>query len=147
MGSDKSSTPNWLSSPPSAFDVVTGYFPETKPKEGGPKLRPLLVTKVLRNRHTGHFACEVAYGTSNLKVGQKLLDDIIIQNIGDLDAIGLLQATRFVLSPKQRIILPWSTEHFCCWTGYRTPRLGSLTTEYQKDYAFAMMRWADREGG
>ena len=145
MGSDKSSTPSWLSSPPSAFDVVTGYFPETKPKEGGPKLRPLLVTKVLRNKRSGEFACEVGYGTSNLKVGQRFLDDIIIQNMGDLNTIGLLQATRFVLDPKQRVILPWSASHFGCWTGYASPRLGTLTTDYQKDYAFAMMRWADRE--
>lgn len=145
MGSDKSSTPSWLASPPSTFDVVTGYFPETKPNEGGPKLRPLLVTKVLRNRKSGDFACEVAYGTSNLKVGQKLLDDVIIQNMGDLNAIGLLQATRFVLNPMQRVILPWTTQHFGCWSGYTSPRLGTLTTDYQKDFAFAMMRWAGRE--
>jgi hypothetical protein len=127
------------------FDVVTGYFPETKPGDGGPKLRPLLVTRVLRSSRTGGFACEVAYGTSNLKVAQRLLDDIIIQNSGDLDALGLLQATRFVLTPRDRVMLPWSVDYFGCWTGYTTPRLGTLSTEYQKDYAFAMMRWAARE--
>lgn len=142
MVSDKLSTPSWLTRPPSAFDIVTGYFPETSPGAKGPKLRPLLVTRVLRHRTTGDIACEVAYGTSNLKIATRQLDDIIVQNISDLDAMGLPQATRFVLSLKARVVLPWSDAHFGCWTGCRTPRIGTLLTDYQKDYAFAMMRQA-----
>jgi hypothetical protein len=129
------------------FDIVTGYFPETKPEAGGAKLRPLLVTKVLRNKQNGSFACEVAYGTSNLKVGQRLLDDIIIQNFNDLNELNLYQATRFVLRKSARVVMPWSSEYFGCWTGHLTPRLSTLLVDYQKDYAFSMMRQMGSNGG
>ena len=144
MGTDKSSTPSWLGTPPSTFDIVTGYFPEISPASAGPKLRPLLVTRVLTNRVTGDFACEVAYGTSSLKIATRQLDDVIVQNINDLDEMGLAQATRFVVDPKQRVILPWKTDHFGCWTGKRTPRIGTLLTTYQKDVAFARGRLSER---
>lgn len=141
MGSDKSSEPEWLLNPPSMFDIVTGYFPETKPKGGVIKLRPMLVTRVLRHRSTGDWACEVAYGTSVLKTWLRMNDDIIIQNSSDLDSMGLAQATRFVLDPAMRATLPWSEAHFGCWSNHKCPKLGTLTVEYQKDYAFAMMRF------
>jgi hypothetical protein len=143
MGSDASSRPEWTARPPALFDIVTGYFPETKPKKCGPDLRPPLVTRTLRNKKTGEIACQVAYGTSKLRIGQRQFDDIIIQNLPDMDEMGLAVATRFILDPQQQVILPWSTEHFGCWSGHANPKVGALTIDYQKDYAFAMMRRMD----
>lgn len=144
MDSEKSSEPRWSQTPPAMFDIVTGYFPESKPKGGAAKLRPMCVTKVLRNKNSGQIACEVAYGTTNLKTWAKMFDDIIIQNLVDLNMSGLPTATRFVLEPEQRAILPWTSSYFGCWSEKPSPKIGSLPVEYQKDYAFAMMRWAER---
>ena len=121
------------------MDVVTAYFPESNPK-GAVKLRPCLVTKVLQNSETGEYACEVAFGTKNLKLIQRQGLDLIIQNSTDLSAMGLSVATRFDLDPETRAILLWNPAFFGCWTGKTTPKLCSLPLEYQKEFAFLTMR-------
>lgn len=135
-----SSTPEWTQSPPSVFDIVTGYYPETKPRGDGPVLRPCLVLRVLRSKLSGEIAVELTYGTKNLKTWARIDKDIIIQNTTDLDEMGLAVATRFNLDDDHRIIRPWKPPHFDCWSNQRTPKIGSLLVDYQKEYAWIMMR-------
>ena len=129
MGSDASSTPKWVTQRPSAFDIVTGYFPETKPK-GNLRLRPCLVLNVMQGDDSGSIACKVAYGTKNLKLVQREFLDLVIHNNSHLDEIGLPTATRFNLDPDNLVILPWGPEFFGCWKGYRHPKIGTLTQTY-----------------
>lgn len=137
MASSAAHIPRWLDSPPSPFDIVTCYFPEQDPAPGAsPKLRPALVINVYRGKSSGAFACDVVFGSTHLKLTTRL-GDLVIQNAADLAVIGLPRATRFDLDRPLR--LPWSTEFFDTWRGYKTPRIGALTLEYQKDYAFLMM--------
>lgn len=137
---DKLSLPKWANSPPNLFDIVTGYYPESKPKAGTPAHRPCLVTAVYQNSETGEYACEVTFGTKSLKVHKRQDKDIIIQNLSDLNAIGLPMATRFDLDYENRVVFEWKPPNFEPWTGYTTPRIGSLTLEYQKDYAWLMAK-------
>ena len=133
----RSEAPGWLSEPPSAFDIVTAYFPETNPK-GELRLRPCLVLEVMRGRSSGAIACKLAFGTKRLKFVQRRNLDLIIQNAGDLQEVGLPMATRFDLDADNLAILPWAESHFGCWSGRRHPRIGSLTEKYVKDYAYIM---------
>lgn len=142
MASEKSSTPNWTLSPPSLFDVVTGYYPESNPKGDKPALRPCLVTRVFKHKTQEEYACEIAYGTKNLKTWLRHSQDIIIQNNNDLDDIGLPFATRFVLDDDAKIVMRWRPPNFDCWSGYRSPKIGQLTIDYQKEYAWIMMQRA-----
>lgn len=132
-----STPPNWLTQPPTAFDLVAARFPETKPK-GELRLRPCLVLNVLRGKADGAIACRLAYGTKHLKFIQRKALDIIVQNHDDLDAMGLPMATRFDLDEKNVVILPWNEENFGCWSGYQHPKIGALSEEYIKNYAFIM---------
>jgi hypothetical protein len=139
MASESSSTFDWEQSPPSVMDIVAAYFPESNPK-GALRLRPCLVLRVLQNVQEGLFACEVAFGTKNLKTWSRLDKDIIIQNSNDLDLCGLPVATRFDMDPSNRVALPRTPEFYGCWSGRRSPRIGSLPTDYQKDVAFILMK-------
>ena len=132
------SAPDWTLSPPNLFDIVTGFYPETKPTAGTPAHRPCLVTHVYQDQELGGFACEIAYGTKNLKTVARRDKDIIIQNSSHLDEIGLPMATRFQLDLDCRVVLEWSLANFKPWPGYRTPRIGQLTIFYQKEYAWLM---------
>lgn len=102
------------------------------------KPRPTLVLTVLEDEKSGMFACEVAFGTKNLKLMQRQHLDLIIQNAAHLRQFGLYRATRFDLD--QKVILPWTSEFFGCWDGYSTPVIGALTEDYLRDYAFLMLR-------
>lgn len=130
---------NWTLSPPNLFDIVTGFYPETKPVANTPALRPCLVTHVYQNSETGAYACEIAFGTKNLKILQRKDKDLIIQNFSHMQEVGLPVATRFVLDPELRVVLEWCEPNFKPWTGYRTPKIGRLTEYYQKEYAWLMM--------
>jgi hypothetical protein len=94
--------------------------------------------EVIHGKKSGAIACRIAYGTKNLKFVQRKNLDLIIQNAADLSAVGLPMATRFDLDAKNIITLPWTTEFFGCWSGYRHPRIGSLTEDYVKSYAYVM---------
>lgn len=136
----KLSQPKWTLSPPNLFDIVTGYYPESKPKAGTPALRPCLVTAVYQDGETGCYACEVAFGTKTLKTHQRSQLDIIIVNSSELDLMGLPMNTRFDLDTENRVVLEWLSRNFKPWTGYRSPRIGALTLEYQKEYAWLMAK-------
>lgn len=129
---------NWCHQPPSAFDIVTAYFPETKPK-GELRLRPCLVLDVFESEDGGEYACRVAYGTKHIKFVQRKGLDLIIQNAADLDIFGLPYATRFALDADCSADLPWTPEFFGVWDGYPTPVISFLPEDYQKEYAYIMM--------
>lgn len=136
--------PKWLAEPPSAFDVVATYFPESKPK-GAIKLRPCLVLDVLRGKASGGFACRIAYGTKNLKSFQRQNLDIIVQNASDLSQMRLPVATRFDLDHRNVVVLPWNEGFFGCWAGYSSPKICTLPEEYVKEYFYIMaLRQANR---
>jgi hypothetical protein len=136
------SPPKWALSPPSLFDIVTGFYPETRPKDGTPAHRPCLVTAVLLNSQTGQYACRIAYGTKNLKTATRADKDLIISKSSHLDEMGLPIVTRFALDEDLIATFPWDEPHFRPWTGYKTPKIGALTLEYQKDYAWIMAKRA-----
>jgi hypothetical protein len=129
--------PDWTRSPPAVFDIVACWFPD----EGGgvgSKLRPCLVTAVLRSEQSRDYACRIAYGTTTLKIVQRSRLDLIIQDAIDLQQMGLARPTRFDLD--KLVVLPWIDTFFGCWTGHRSPAIGALTESYIKEYAFLMMR-------
>lgn len=132
------SEPAWTRSRPAAYDIVTCWFPEAGKPAQDPKLRPCLVTAVLRDEESGRFACRLVYGTTSLKIVHRQHLDLIIQNTVDLDQVGLARATRFDLD--NTAVLPWASEFFGRWAGYATPRIGALTETYIRDYAFLMMK-------
>lgn len=130
--------PRWPDTPPAAFDIVTCYYPVHDPESGEPpKLRPTLVLNVFKGKSSGTYLCQVAYGTSHLKMTTRLHLDVIIQNAADLSMLGLPMATRFDLDRK--LHLPWTPEFFGVWRGYSSPRISALTEHYIKDYAYCMM--------
>lgn len=137
MASDASSQPSWVSTPPAAFDIVSCYYPETEPQPDGEfKLRPTLVLKVFQS--DDGYACEVAFGTKNLKIPKRQGWDLIVQNAGDMNQFGLYHATRFDLDNIEMLV--WTPEFFGCWKHRTHPKLGSLTFEYIREYAYLMMR-------
>lgn len=79
MASETSPRPKWIANPPSQFDIVACYFPETKPK-AELKLRPCLVENVYQSKKTGLYAVDVAFGTKNLKTSARNGLDVIIHN-------------------------------------------------------------------
>jgi hypothetical protein len=123
---------------PQVYDIVTGFFPEKKPKGGTPDRRPLLVTQVLRSRKTGAIAVRVAYGTSQLRFPDRLGRDLIVQNMSDMDECGLQRPTRFVVTPDQQQLLIWDESNFAPWGAAPSPRRGRLTLDLQKEYAWLM---------
>lgn len=136
----KLSLPKWALSPPNLFDIVTGYYPESKPKAGTPAHRPCLVTAVYEDTESGGYACEVTFGTKSLKTHQRAELDIIIINSSDLDAMGLPMATRFDLDACNRIVMEWNVKNFKPWRGYVSPKIGALILDYQKEYAWIMAK-------
>lgn len=131
----------WTRVPPAAYDIVTCWYPETggvQRQNAEKKLRPALVTNVLRDEGNQLYFCRVAYGTKNLKIIHRQHLDLIVQNAEHLVQMGLPLATRFDLD--NIIELPWAVEFFGCWSGRSHPRIGSLTQDYIKEYAFLMIR-------
>jgi hypothetical protein len=109
------------------------------------------VLNVFRDNKSGGWFCEVAYGTKKLKLTHPAFHlDLVIQNAADLRIIGLACATRFNLEKSQILMLPWNEQHFACWTGYASPKIGSLTQPYVQDFTYRMaIRQAEeqRRGG
>lgn len=128
----------WQTSKPSRFDIVTCYYPEGDLKKPGLTLRPGLVLRVLQNEQTMQYACDVAFGTKNLKLTSRQHLDLIIQNAEHLRQLGLYRATRFDLD--NVVTLPWNEEFFGCWTNRGSPVLSSLTEDYLKEYAYLMLK-------
>lgn len=107
---------------------------------GTPALRPCLVTHVFQDTETGDCACEIAYGAKNLKILKRKDKDLIVQNFTDMQEVGIPIATRFDLDGSKRVVLRWDLENFQPWSGFQTPRIGRLTEDYQKEYAWLMMK-------
>lgn len=93
---------------------------------------------VLQGRSSGAFACRVVYGTKALKIVKRQTVDLIIQHTPHLHQMGLARPTRFDLDCIAT--LPWNEEFFGCWTGYRSPVIGTLTEHYIREYAYIMMK-------
>lgn len=123
----------WETSPPAIYDVVTGFFPETSPKETWEtNPRPLLVCGVAQDPEDGQYFCRIAYGTSQNTSGYSG-SDLVIANLSVLNALKLKRPTKFVIhSGMQMVILPWCEEFFQPWTGYPTPILSSLPEEMRR---------------
>lgn len=122
----------WEKEPPKPFTIATGRFDETSPGPEGPKLRPLLITHVLRRKADGLVLCRVFYGTTqNLHRCKR--DDLYIQTASLLDELCLLKATRFVLSDaRQSMFLPWMYGPFAPWDDTSTPVRSVLNEEIQQ---------------
>jgi hypothetical protein len=120
---------------------IRGRERHERPARGdGSSLRPCLIPAVLRHKTTGEVAVKIACGTKTLKTWLRADRDIIIRNTSDLDAMGLAVATRFVLDEDPLITFPWRPPCFGCWSGRKSPRLGTLLLEYQKEFAWITMR-------
>lgn len=121
---------DWSQTPPALFSVVTGFFPETRPKhDWATNPRPLLVTGVFRKRNTSEIFVRVAYGTSRTR-RIPAPPNLCIANMSCLDALNLARPTTFVISPgSQMVILPWSPEHFRPWRGFAAPVIGVLPND------------------
>ena len=133
MASEESS--KFRTDAPNAFDIVSCLYPSMN--DTLPKLRPALVLNQFKDKKSGNFYCDVAFGTSSLKLKNRQHVDLIIQKSSDLNMIGLPRATRFDLD--KTCILPWHDDFFKCWRGYPSPLIGSLTETYVKEYAYCMM--------
>lgn len=110
---------------PKPGDIVTGFFPETKPKHNWQtNPRPLLVLR----RYTatdGSISVLLSYGTGEIsKVKQHAL---VIANLSTLNSLNLAKPTAFILMPGRNLaILPWTDAHFAPWTGFKTPIIAHL---------------------
>lgn len=132
---------DWEKFPPPLYSIVTGFFPETSPKESwATDPRPLLVCGTARHDETGVYFCRIAYGTSrNHDRGHP--DDLLIGNMSLLNQLCLKRTTRFVIHPgEQMVILPWSTEFFRPWSGYSTPILSHLPDDVEKHVGYTLMQ-------
>ena len=96
------------STTPNALDIVWCRFPESSELKPGPKPRPALVKRVLKDPKTGTYAVEVIFGTGTLKPG--LQNQLVVSHYRDLEEGGLSKATRFDLELTKK--LPWAKEFF-----------------------------------
>lgn len=136
-------TPAWLDTLPSAYDIVTCWYPDRLNQgEPGLQLRPGLVIAILRNNKTQEVRVRVAFGTKNLKFATRSDKDVIIQLSSDIDALNLRCATRFDLD--YSVDLPWNERFFGCWKGFSSPRLSAFREEHIRLYAYLMLRRRSR---
>lgn len=124
--------PDWIAAHPHSFDIVTGFFPETRPKPTwADNPRPMLVVGVFRSKSSGRVWVRVAYGTSQVEKVRP--PNLIIGNMSHLDALNLPKPTAFVIHPgNQWAIIPWSEEHFAPWSSFATPIISRLPKEMQE---------------
>lgn len=136
--------PKWTASPPRLYDVVTGFFPETSPKQTwATNPRPLLICGVARHKGHGLYFCRVAYGTTK-HLNKAHPDDLVVGNLSSLNDLELMQPTRFVInSGAQMVILPWSAEFFRPWSGHDSPVLSRLPEDMQRYVGGVLMGLSD----
>ena len=130
---------DWERIPPRTYNVVTGFFPETSPKESWETdPRPLLVCGTGQDPVTGMYLCRIAYGTSQ-HLENSHPNDLVVGNLSMLNLLCLKKPTRFVIfSGQQMVILPWTEEFFRPWTGNRSPVLSRLPKEMQHHVGFVL---------
>lgn len=118
---------SWEANPPQLYDIVTGFFPETDPKqtwEDNP--RPLLCCGVARDMDTRMWFVRVAFGTTQ-NISRAHRTDLVVGNLSMLNDLCLVRPTRFVInSGRNMAIMPWTPEFFRPWSGRRTPILSKL---------------------
>lgn len=129
----------WENNPPALFSVVTGFFPETSPRETwATNPRPLLVCGVAQDPVDKTYYCRVAYGTTQ-KLDRAHEDDVVIANLSMLNALGLKNPTRFVVfTGSQMVILPWTSEFFRPWTSYKSPVLSVMPKDVREHLGFVL---------
>ena len=125
------------------YSIVTGFFPETSPKETwATNPRPLLVCGTAKDETSGTIFCRIAYGTSNLSWQRE--EDLVIGNLSMLDRLGLKTPTKFVLySGKQILIMPWTQEFFQPWSTYKSPVLSVLPDDMQRWVGHTLVKLRD----
>ena len=96
----------------------------------GPVARPALVLDIKVNFERQIAAILVTYGTGNLEE-QDVGGDLIIDDWEEVRELGLHKPTRFALSPRSRMLLPWCTEYFVppFYVASAGIKIGSLTSE------------------
>lgn len=82
---------------------------------------------------TGESEVHLVYGTTNLKLMERR-DDFFVSNLAEMDACGLVKATRFDLDTMAWI--PWASEWFSVLPGYGSPVIGHLT-----DHAVRLLQY------
>ena len=139
LPSDGTSRPAWEGIPPRTYSVVTGFFPEVSPKETWTtNPRPLLVCGTAQDPDTGVYFCRIAYGTSS-HIDKSHPSDLVVGNLSALDRLGLKKPTRFLIhSGQQMAIMPWTSEFFRPWSGYKTPILSILPDDMQRYVGFTL---------
>lgn len=135
---------SWEATPPSLYNVVTGFFPEEKPKDNwATNPRPLLVCGTAQDPDTGVYFCRIAYGTSQ-HLGKAYESDLVIANVSVLNNLELKHPTRFVIhSGTQMQIMPWIEQFFHPWSGFETPILSKLPEDMQKHVGHTLGRLTD----
>ena len=130
---------DWTRSHPRIYDIVTGFFPEARPKASwAENPRPMLVTGVFRGRTSGEIRLRVAYGTS--QVEKIRWPNLNVGNLSNLNDMNLARPTAFVIHPASQMeLLRWSDQHFACWSGFSTPIIGRLPPEMQDHVAKVML--------
>jgi len=125
--------PDWERTAPRIYSVVTGFFPETSPRDTwATNPRPLLVCGTARDPDSGVVFCRIAYGTTQ-KLDKAHANDLVVGNVSMLDDLGLRYPTRFVIhSGRHMVIMPWTSEFFRPWTGYPRPVLSVLPDDMQQ---------------
>jgi hypothetical protein len=118
---------HWTLIPPKPLYIVTGYYPEANPKEETPPCRPLLVLAVQENTGSGaKFVCTITYGTKNIRTQYATPNDVIIQNVSEMNKLGLKTPTRFIISDEFIVEMEWREPFFEPWSGKSTPILSDL---------------------
>lgn len=135
---------DWLNHPPQLYSIVTGFFPEVRPKEiWSSNPRPLLVCGRGLDEATKTYFCRIAYGTTQ-KLDNAHSSDLVIANLGILNQLNLKLPTKFVIhSGRQMVILPWNEQHFQPWTGFSSPVLSVLPTDMQRYVGYTLAELND----
>jgi len=135
---------DWTRFPPQIYSIVTGFFPETNPKETwAVNPRPLLVCGRAQDPESGAIYCRIAYGTTQ-HLEKSKDTDLVIGNLGMLNQLNLKYPTRFVIhSGNHMSIMPWCERHFQPWSGFQSPVLSVLPDEMQRYVGYVLAELND----
>jgi hypothetical protein len=120
-----------LAALPHQYDIVWCLYPQREQALApGPVARPCLVLDVRADLENSRAALVIAYGTGQLEEAIRG-GDLIIDDWEEVRALGLHKPTRFALSVKSRMCLPWCVEYFIPPSYVAAARvvLGALTPE------------------
>jgi hypothetical protein len=97
---------------PNQYDLVWCRYPQSESRSvPGAHVRPCLVLDALADLESARGALSVAYGTGTFDK-MKHKTDLIIDDWKELRGLGLHKPTRFALSARSRMLLPWCVEYF-----------------------------------